>query len=246
MSKAQWDNTGERYFETGIDKGVLYLLRYGRYSDGEAWSGLINVTEKPSGAEPSPLYADDIKYLNLISTEELGLTVEAYTYPDKFNCCLGNAEIAAGVFAGQQKRHHFGMAYRTLIGNDKDGTEHGYYLNVIFDCLAAPSEKAYGTVSETPEPVSHSFDISTTQQVIDGYKPTSKLTLKSADFKEAGLWNVFRCFEDMLFGTETTNPRLLRLSEVPSTFAYQMYLRDGLGEAILDSTGERIQTRVFD
>lgn len=245
MNKAQWDKTGERYFETGVDKGVLYLLKYSRYSDGESWNGLINITESPSGAEPSPLFADNIKYLNLVSTEELGLSVEAYTYPDGFRECLGEAELAKGVFIGQQKKHHFGLVYRTLLGNDEDGTDYGYKLNIIFDCIAAPSEKAHGTTNESPEAMSYSWEIFTTPQIIEGYKPTAKLTLNSTDFKKAGLWNTLQYIEGLLYGTSTTNPKLPKISEILEAIELQMYLRDNGNDALLDSSGKRIQTRVF-
>lgn len=246
MSKLEWDKIGEKIYEAGIDKGVLYLLRYGRYSDGQAWSGLINVNENPSGAEPTPLYADNIKYLNLISNEELGLSVEAYTYPDNFNDCLGKTKIANGVFIGQQRRYHFGFVYRTLLGNDIDGTDLGYKLNIIFDCTVAPSEKANNTINESPEATTYSWEFSTTQQLIEGYKQSSKITLTSIDFKKSGLYNVFQYIEGMLFGTDSTNPKLPKIPEIIEAFELQMYLRDNNNDTLLDSSGNKIQSRVFE
>lgn len=246
MSKLEWDKTGEREFEAGVDKGVLYLLRAARYSNGQAWNGLINVNESPSGAEPSPLFADNIKYANLISTEELGLGVEAYAYPTDFNECLGKTEIARGVFIGQQKRYHFGFVYRTLLGNDENGIDNGYKINIIFDCVASSSEGNHSTENETPEAMNHSWDISTTPQIIEGYKPTAKLTLTSTDFKKAGLWNVLQYIEGILFGTDTTNPRLPKIPEILEFVEIQKYIRDNNNEALLDSSGKKIMSRVFE
>lgn len=246
MSKLEWDKTGEKKYETGIDKGVLFPIRYNRYSDGQAWSGLINVNESPSGAEPTPLYADNKKYVNLISNEELELSVEAYTYPDDFNNCLGKTEIANGVFIGQQRRIHFGFVYRTLLGNDVDGTDLGYRINIIFDCIASPSEKANNTINESPEALTHSWDFSTTPQIIEGYKPSAKLTLTSTDFKKSGLYNVFKYIEGLLYGTNTTNSKLPKIPEIIEAFERQMYLRDNENNALLDSLGNKIQTRVFE
>lgn len=246
MSKLEWDKTGEKKYETGIDKGVLFLLRYGRYSDGQAWNGLVNVNESPSGAEPSPFYADNIKYLNLISVEELGLSIEAYAYPQNFNECLGKSEIAKGVFIGQQRQHHFGFIYRTLMGNDTDGTDHGYKINIIFDCLTSPSENAHNTINESPEASTFSWDISTVPQMIEGYKPSAKLTLTSTDFKKSGLYNVFRYIEGMIYGTDKTNSKLPKIQEIVEAFETQMYLRDNSNNVLLDSSGKKIQTRVFD
>lgn len=245
MNKLEWDKTGERLYETGIDKGVLFLLNYGRYSKGEAWSGLINVTEKPSGAEPNAFYANNHKYLNLVSVEDLALGVEAYTYPDDFRNCLGVKQLAKGVYAGQQKRQHFGFVYRTLIGNDIEDTDFGYEIKIVFDCCASPSENAHNTINETPEPGTMSWELSTTTQSYQGCKPTAMLTLSSKDFAKAGLWNVLKSIEDILFGTATTDSRLPKIPEILDMFELQMYLRDSSNETITDSAGNNIQTRVF-
>ena len=180
MPKLTWDNIGERLFETGVKQGVLYPIQSdGKYTKGVAWNGLTAVTESPSGAEATPLYADDIKYLNLLSNEEFGATIEAYTYPDEFAECDGSAELATGVMIGQQKRKVFGLCYRTTIGNDVDGNDHGYKLHLIYGCLAAPSEKAYSTINDSPEAITFSWEVTTTPVNVEGFKPTSQITIDS-------------------------------------------------------------------
>ena len=174
MTKIVWDKTGERFYETGVSKGVLYVQSAeGTYPKGVAWNGLTAVTESPSGAEATPLYADDTKYLNLMSTEEFGATIEAYTYPDEFAQCDGSAELAAGVTIGQQPRKTFGMCYRTALGNDVDGNNHGYKLHIIYGALAAPSEKGYTTINDSPEAITFSWEVSTTPVNVTGFKPVS-------------------------------------------------------------------------
>lgn len=175
----KWDQTGERFYETGVKNGVLYVQDKGVYGNGVAWNGLTAVTESPSGAEASPLYADDIKYLNLMSNEELGATVEAYTYPEEFEACDGSASIAAGVNIGQQSRKTFGLCYRTTLGNDESGNDYGYKLHLIYGCLAAPSEKAYATINDSPEAITFSWEITTTPVAVTGYKPTASVTIDS-------------------------------------------------------------------
>lgn len=204
MSKLIWDKTGERLYETGVDRGVLYPLVNGAYPKGVAWNGLTAVNENPSGAEPTALYADNIKYLNLMSAEEYGATIEAYTYPEEFAACDGSAEIADGVTIGQQDRSHFGLSYRTLIGNDEDGTAHGYKLHLVYDCLASPSEKAYSSVNDNPDAVSLSWDISTTPVAVEGYKPTATLTIDSTKIDAAKLKKI----EDLLYGTADSDAKL--------------------------------------
>lgn len=199
MSRLTWDDTGKRLYETGVKNGVLYPIQTdGTYSKGVAWNGLTAVTESPSGAEATALYADDIKYLNLISNEEFGATVEAYTYPDEFAECDGSAALVTGVMIGQQKRKTFGLCYRTSIGNDVDGSDHGYKLHLIYGCLAAPSEKAYATINDSPEAITFSWEISTTPVNVDNFKPTSQITIDSTKVNEAKL----SALEDILYGKD--------------------------------------------
>ena len=180
MPKLTWDNTGERIFETGVKQGVLYPIQSdGKYTKGVAWNGLTAVTESPSGAEATALYADDIKYLNLLSNEEFGATIEAYTYPDEFAECDGSAELATGVMIGQQKRKTFGLCYRTTIGNDVEGNDYGYKLHLVYGCLAAPSEKGYSTINDNPDAITFSWEVSTTPVNVEGFKPTSQITIDS-------------------------------------------------------------------
>ena len=194
--KLVWDKTGERFYETGVSQGVLYPQSAGTYPKGVAWNGLTAVTESPSGAEPSPLYADDIKYLNLLSTEEFAATVEAYTYPDEFAECDGSASIAPGVNIGQQTRKAFGLCYKTKVGNDVDGNEHGYILHFIYNALAAPSEKAYATINDSPEAITFSWELSTTPVNVTGAKPTATLTIDSRTANETKLAEL----EDIIYG----------------------------------------------
>jgi hypothetical protein len=180
MSKLIWDQIGERFYETGVNQGVLYIRgEDGEYSNGVAWNGLISVTESPSGGEATPLYADNIKYLNLISTEEFSATIEAYTYPDEFAQCDGSAEIAPGVMIGQQNRKVFGLSYKTAFGNDVDGTDYGYKLHLIYGALASPSEKGYSTINDSPEAITFSWEITTTPVSVSGFKPTASVTIDS-------------------------------------------------------------------
>lgn len=201
MSKLVWDKTGERLYETGVRKGVLYLKgENGAYSNGVAWNGLTAVTESPSGAEATPLYADDIKYLNLLSAEEFSATIEAYTYPDEFAECDGSGSLVAGVFIGQQKRKQFGLCYRTVLGNDEDGEEYGYKLHIIYGCLAAPTEKAYATINDSPEAITFSWEISTTPVEVSGFKPTASLVIDSTKVDADKL----AALEEILYGKDGT------------------------------------------
>jgi hypothetical protein len=219
MSKLVWDKTGERLYETGVRNGVLYpRSSTGTYPEGVAWNGLITVTESPSGAEATPIYADDIKYLNLISAEEFGATIEAYTYPEEFGACDGSAEIAAGVYAGQQPRQAFGLAYKTVLGNDVDGEEYGYKLHLIYNAIAAPSEKAYSTINDSPEAITFSWEITTTPVAVTGFKPTASLIIDSTKVEAANL----NILEDKLFGSDDTpgeEPTLLLPDAVAVIFA---------------------------
>lgn len=205
MPKIVWDNTGERLYETGVRNGVLYPIQTdGTYSKGVAWNGLISVTESPSGAEATPLYADDIKYLNLISAEEFGATIEAYTYPDEFAECDGSASIATGVNIGQQPRKTFGMSYRTVVGNDVENDNYGYKLHLIYGALAAPSEKAFSTINDSPEAITFSWEVSTTPVNVTGFKPTASLTIDSTKVDSTKL----AALEAILYGGETEEARL--------------------------------------
>lgn len=216
--KLKWDQVGERVYETGTDHGVLYIPdANGVYNDGYAWNGLTAVTESPSGAESNPQYADNIKYVNITSAEEFGGTIEAFTYPKEFAQCNGEV-IVGGVTIGQQGRKMFGMAYRTLIGNDTEGTDHGYKIHLVYGAQAAPSEKAYQTVNDSPEAMGFSWELTTTPVEVPGtnpvtgkpYKPTATLTIDSRDTPAANL----QALEDILYGTEGADPRLPLPAEV--------------------------------
>lgn len=204
MSKLVWDAVGERYYETGVRMGVLYVQSEGAYPKGVAWNGLTAVTESPSGAEASPMYADDIKYLNLLSNEEFGATVEAYTYPDEFMECDGSASLATGVYIGQQPRKTFGLCYRTVLGNDVDGNEYGYKLHLIYGALAAPSEKAYASINDSPEAITFSWEITTTPVNVTGMKPTACVTIDSTKVNAEKL----AALEAILYGSESEEARL--------------------------------------
>ena len=211
MSKIVWDQTGERLYETGVKRGVLYVQDSGgTYPKGVAWNGLTAVTESPSGAEATPLYADDIKYLNLISTEELGGTIEAYTYPDEFAECDGSASIATGVYIGQQPRKTFGMCYTTTVGNDVDSNAHGYKLHLIYGALASPSEKAYSTINDSPEAITFSWEFSTTPVTVTGFKPTANIVIDSTKATPEKL----AALEKILYGDAEVEPRLPLPNEV--------------------------------
>lgn len=197
-----WDTTGNRLYETGVDRGVLYPINTeGKYTPGVAWNGLTSISESPSGAEATALWADNTKYLNLYSAEEFGATVEAYTYPDEFAACDGSAEIEKGVLIGQQSRKVFGLAYRTKIGNDVDGEAHGYKLHLIYGCMASPSEKSYSTVNDSPEAITFSWTLTTTPvsvSAVDGkeFKPTASLVVDSTKVSKENLAKL----EDILYG----------------------------------------------
>lgn len=215
MSKLTWDLTGERLYETGVKMGVLYPQTAGAYPKGVAWNGLTAVTESPSGAEASPFYADDIKYFNLMSAEEFGATIEAYMYPDEFGECNGEGTLADGVTIGQQPRKAFGMCYRTILGNDTDGNEYGYKIHIIYGALAAPSEKAYATVNESPEPITLSWELTTTPIAVQGHKPTATLTIDSTKVDAEKL----AALEAVLYGSEDTEARLPLPDEIATMLA---------------------------
>lgn len=211
MAKLVFDKTGERFYETGVSNGVLYVQdESGGYPRGVAWNGLINVTESPSGAEATPLYADNIKYLQLISAEEFGATIEAYTYPDEFEACDGSVELSPGVTIGQQDRKPFGLCYKTIIGNDVKGNNLGYKLHLIYGAVAGPSEKAYQTVNDSPEAITFSWEITTTPVEVAEHKPTASLIIDSTKINAAKLAKI----EEKLYGTVSTEPTLPTPSEI--------------------------------
>lgn len=208
MAKLVWDKTGEHLYETGVDHGVLYFPdQTGAYKNGVAWNGLISVSESPSGAEATGQYADNIKYLNLISAEEFGATIEAYTYPEEFEACNGNKELvdASGVYVGQQSRSVFGFCYRTMIGNDTDGQDHGYKLHLVYGCQVSPSEKAYQTINDSPEALTFSWELSTTPVNVTGKKPTALLVIDSTKIDSTKLAKI----EAKLYGDETSTGAVL-------------------------------------
>ena len=215
MAKLDWDLTSERFYETGVKNCALYVMDdKGAYPKGVAWNGITAITESPSGAEATPLYADDMKYLNLISNEEFGATIEAYTYPKEFAECDGSAELVPGVNIGQQPRKTFGLAYKTTIGNDTKGNDLGYKLHLVYGCMATPSEKAYATINDSPEAITFSWEVTTTpvEVVIAGkdFKPTAHIEIDSTTIDGAKLKEL----EGKLFGTETEEPQLLLPGEI--------------------------------
>ena len=214
MAKLVWDQTGERRYETGVKHGVLYVYSDGAYQKGVAWNGLTAVTESPSGAEATPLYADDIKYLNLVSAEEFGATIEAYTYPDEFAVCDGTAALVEGVSIGQQSRKTFGLVYKTTVGTD-ESNDAGYKLHIVYGCLAAPSEKAYATINDSPEAITFSWEVTTTPVSVTGHKPTSIVTIDSTKVDADLLAQI----EAKLFGTESEEPTLLLPDEIAALVA---------------------------
>lgn len=205
MAKIIWDATSERLYETGVKNVVLYpLASSGAYDKGVAWNGVTAITESPSGAEANPLFADDIKYLELRSAEEFGATIEAYTYPDEFAACDGSASLIEGVKIGQQTRKAFGLSYKTVLGNDTEGESYGYKIHLIYGAQAAPSEKAYATINDSPEAITFSWEVTTTPVAVTGYKPTSYMEIDSTKLTEAQL----KAVEDLLYGTESVEASL--------------------------------------
>ena len=224
MAKLVWDKTGEKIYETGVDHCVLYQYTEADpevsgdtagFKRGVAWNGITAITESPSGAEPSPLYADNIKYLNLMSAEEYGCTVEAYTYPAEFEQNDGSAELAPGVYAGQQSRRLFGLCYRTLIGDDVKLTEKGYKLHLVYNCLASPSEKAHSTVNDSPDAANPSWEISTTPVEVTGMKPTATVTIDSTKVDDTKL----KALEKILYGDTDAEPRMPYPNEIAKLLA---------------------------
>ncbi|MBQ3887190.1 MAG: hypothetical protein II735_04365 [Clostridia bacterium] len=213
MGRLAWDEIGTRYFETGVKKGVLYPMVNGAYPNGFAWNGLTAVNESSSGAEPTPLYADNIKYLNLMSAEEFKATIEAYTYPEEFAKCDGSAEIATGVVIGQQKRQAFGLSYVTQLGNDTDGVCYGYKIHLVYGAMASPTDRSYSTINDSPEAMTFSWEVTTTPVEVLNFKPTAHITIDSTKADPEALTEL----ENMLYGTAETPPRLPlpeRLTEI--------------------------------
>lgn len=214
--KIVWDKTGERFYETGVRNGVLYpQATDGTYPKGVAWNGLTAVNESPSGADASPLYADDIKYLELRSAEEFGATVESYTYPDEFAACDGSKELVPGVKIGQQNRQPFGLCYRTTKGNDTQLNDYGYLLHIIYGATASPSEKSYQTINDSPEAITFSWEMTTTPVAVKDAKPTASLTIDSTKVDAAKL----KALEDILYGSNEADARLPLPDEVATLFA---------------------------
>lgn len=211
MARLEWDKTGERFYETGTDRGVLYpTADGGEYGNGVPWNGLTAVTESPSGAEATALYADNTKYLSLMSVEEFGATLEAYTYPDEFAECDGSASIAKGVVIGQQERKSFGLSYRTKVGNDIEGDDLGYKIHIIYGVKASPSEKSYATINDSPEAVTFSWELTTTPVNVAGFKPTASITIDSTKANPTDLASL----EAILYGDESNEPRLPLPNEI--------------------------------
>lgn len=211
MARLQWDKIGERFFETGVEKGVLYVQNTdGTYNEGVAWNGLTGVNVSPSGAEPTKLWANNAQYGTVLSQEELGATIEAYTYPDEFAVCDGSAELAPGVHIGQQTRKPFALTYVTKIGNDVQSLDHGYKIHIIYGALAAPSEKDYQTINESPEAITFSWEVTTTPVDVPGFKPTAYITIDSTAVDSG----ILKVIEDSLYGTDSTEPELLMPADI--------------------------------
>ena len=211
MARLIWDEVGQRFFETGVKNGVLYVQdNDGSYKNGVVWNGLTAVTESPSGAEETPLYADDVKYLTLRSAEQFGATIEAYTYPEEFEQCDGSAAIATGVTIGQQARRAFGLCYRTAVGNDIQGQEFSYKLHLLYGCTVAPSEKSYSTINDNPEAITFSWELSTVPVPVDGFKPTASLVIDASKVDEGKM----ALLENALFGDAENEATLLLPNEI--------------------------------
>ena len=219
MSRLVWDTIGERFFETGVDQCVLYPISNNAYPIGYAWNGITGVSESPSGADANAIYADNIKYLNLRAAEEFGATVTAYTYPDEFAACDGSAAPVKGVNVGQQARKMFGLCYRTRLGNDTDGSDHGYKLHLVYGLTASPSERGYSTINDSPEAIEFSWEMNSTPVSVTGLKPTSVITISSEDFTEAQM----SALEDILYGDANNDPRLPLPDEVISLMGSNVY-----------------------
>lgn len=216
MPRLEWDKTSEKLYETGVEQAALYVMGDGGvYGTGEAWNGLIGITESPSGAEATPLYANDTKYLELVSTEEYGGSIEAYTYPDGFAACNGEAELAAGIVISQQTRKTFGLVFKSLIGNDTEGTKHGYKLHLVYGARAATTEKSHQTINDSPEAATMSWEFTTTPVAVEGHEPTSHIVIDSTKVDAAKL----KAIEAALYGSEEAEAKLLLPSEIVAMMA---------------------------
>lgn len=215
MARLVWDADAQRSYETGTSKGVLFPRDdSGAYKNGVAWNGLTGVTESPSGAEPTDLWADNMKYLTMRSAEDLGATLTAYTYPDEFGECDGSASVVPGMKIGQQSRRSFGLCYQTVVGNDVAGNDYGYKIHILYGCTASPSERAYSTINDSPEAIEFSWELTTTPVAVTGYKPTSIVIIDSTAFKDEEAKKRLRVLEDKLYGTEEDEPTLLLPDEI--------------------------------
>lgn len=241
-----FDEAGKKYYETGVERVVLYRLAAGRYRGGVVWNGVTSVSESPDGGEATDIWADDIKYLQMLSAENYKATIEAYTYPEEFAGCLGEEAIAAGVYAGQQSRKHFGFSYVTKLGNDIKKDDYGYIIHIVYNALAAPSDKSHSTQSDSTEPLSMSWEISAATTAEEGRKPTAVLTLNSRRFSAAGVMNSLRIIEDILYGTEETTATVPTASQIFQAIEYGQNLYDSDGNSIFDSEGGQITSAVYD
>lgn len=212
MSRLQWDETGKRFYETGVEKVVLYPMTNAAYGTGVPWNGVTSIQESPSGAESTAIWADNIKYLNLISNEEFKATIEAYTYPDEFKACDGTSELATGLYAKQQTRSAFGLSYMTKVGNDVDGADHASQIHIIYGCKAAPSQKQYQTMNESPEAMTLSWELSTTPVDVPGFKPTAQIVIETKELTSEKLTTL----QNILWGGDETQARLPLPSELVS------------------------------
>lgn len=233
MTVLLWDQTGQRRYETGVDHGVLYIPTLGVYDNGVAWNGLTNVTESPSGAEANPMYADNMKYLNLFSLEQFGATIEAYTFPDEFVLFDGSVVPHPGVTVGQQTRKTFGLSYRTKLGNDVDADDFGYKLHLVYGASAMPSERSYATINDSPDIITFSWELTTVAAAVTGLKPTSLITIDSTTVSPANLTTL----ENALYGTVGTDPRLPLPDEVIAMFAGSQTLVTPLTPTFVPATG---------
>ena len=228
MAKLLWDQIGEKFYETGVDHGILFVNDGGSYGEGVAWNGLTAVTESPSGAEASPIYADNIKYLNLYSAEEFGCTIEAYTYPDEFGVCDGSADIAKGVSIGQQERKSFGFAYRTRLGNDSEGDSYGEKIHLIYGCRASTTQKGYSTVNDSPEAINFSWEVTTTPVPVKGFRPTANVIIDSTKTDS----EKYNTLISIIEGTDDTYTKLKTAPEDWATNYANYYTKDGTGKYV--------------